>query len=175
MKKIITWFKTTKDVEKTLKWIENNTDYVWTGWNKPTKFIWRKKDFEKYQKKWWFYIVYGDELYYGNINYIDYGYEKINFKDLIKEYREVYVSDISIEDALKHEYKRILITELSWKCLSKYICVSSWEEKAFKNWEKYNICTRKYITKIPVETIEINWKIYSKNEVEERLKELNTL
>lgn len=58
MEKIITWFKTIEDVEETLQWIENNTDYVWLSWHKPTEYNWWKDDFFIKQNNWWFYLEY---------------------------------------------------------------------------------------------------------------------
>ena len=63
------------------------------------------------------------------------------------QYREVYVSDVSVEFALENKEKRVLITELPWK--HKYVCVENGHETDFKDWKGYFITTWKYIAEIP--------------------------
>ena len=61
--------------------------------------------------------------------------------------REVYVNDISKEDALNDKQKRICLGELNWK----YICVLLWQEETFNDCKDFTALFRKYIVEIPEE------------------------
>ena len=104
----------------------------------------RKSDWDT-----WYYVLY--RLYYA---------------DEFTEWEEVYVSSVSIEDALKCKEKRIYLTTLHWNVNGgNNLVVLKWDEKKYKNWEKYEFITFKYIAKIPKEeTIKI--KTTSWDEVE---------
>ena len=67
------------------------------------------------------------------------------------EYREVYVSSESVEDALEKKEKRILLYELPWKKRYKYQTVYEFDEKDFINYRNYNISFYDYIAEIPLE------------------------
>ena len=166
--KTITWFKTIEDVEKTLQWIEDNTNYTWDWEEKPTEYNWWKDNFNDCQNNWWFYIEYKDNFDYWIIN-CNWGWrEQINFKDLIwegfkaweelKAWEEVYVDEYSIENALEDKSKRIYLWNFNWKNL----CVEAGGEHSFKSWKSYSANSRNYIAKIPKEeTIKItadNWE-----------------
>lgn len=165
MTKLITWFKKIEDVERTLQWIEYNTDYRWAGWDKPTKYNWWKDNFNEYQEEWWFFINYKDKfMCWSMINifwFSNFLEEQINFKDLIweniKPWEYVYVSDKSVEDAIEAKIKRIYLWNFNWKNL----CVTYFDEK-FKKWKAYRTICWDYIAKIPKEeTIKIiaeNWQ-----------------
>lgn len=45
MTKLVTGFNTPDDVEKTLEWIERNTENAWHGGLRPTSLSYWKEDF----------------------------------------------------------------------------------------------------------------------------------
>ena len=71
---------------------------------------------------------------------------------LTPQYREVYVSDVSVEFALENKEKRILVAELPWNPEYKYICVAE-EREEFKISEEYTSNNWKYIAEIPKEEL----------------------
>lgn len=88
------------------------------------------------------------------------------------EYKYVYVSDISEEDALKEKEKRILLYELPWKAQHKYIVVWEYIEEQFIKWEYYETVGYKFITETP-EVITIKTEDWQELEIsEEKAKEL---
>ena len=74
-------------------------------------------------------------------------------------YRKVYVSDESVEEALKRKEERIFLAEIVWNDY-KYICVNEYYGKEFKNNKDYYVQSHKFISEIPTEstkeTIELN-------------------
>ena len=73
-------------------------------------------------------------------------------QDWYKEYKElfeneVYVSDISIENALDSKNKRIYLTTI-WQT---HICVTETYESNYRKWEFFSVSGWKYIVKIPKE------------------------
>jgi hypothetical protein len=73
--------------------------------------------------------------------------------DWVSEYREVYVSNESVEDALKTKHKRIFITELPLNPSYRYICVRHQYREEFEKWEKYEWDAWGYIAEIPNEEL----------------------
>ena len=72
-------------------------------------------------------------------------------------YRKVYVSDISIEDALIKKRERILITTLPKHTAQPHICVDEKYKEAFLKWGSYLYSSWYYIVEIPEEkTISIS-------------------
>lgn len=60
--KLVTWFKTPQDVERYLQAAEKKW-WVLNWWTyKPTEWNGWKSFFEKYQEKWWFCIIYWDNI-----------------------------------------------------------------------------------------------------------------
>jgi hypothetical protein len=156
MKQIITGFEIIEDVEKTLEFLEKQ----WvkrSDWDKLTEFDWWKAYFEEYQNDWWLWFKFKnirlDSYWSLNCFLEDEKLEQINFKSIInetmfKEWEEVYVSDKSVEDALKNKDKRIYL----WTFWKVNACVCKWFEEYYKDWEYFVIANRKYIAKIPAET-----------------------
>jgi len=88
-KTIITWFKTVKDVVKTLEFYEKTTDFEWRNDVKPTskenKEIWEEK-FKENQKALGFYLDFKDEFWFWSVlgrENQGYKYIKFDFKDLL--------------------------------------------------------------------------------------------
>lgn len=77
--------------------------------------------------------------------------EKAGYTELKEEPEWVYVSDISKEDALGWQVKRILITTLPGKAVYKYVCIGKWDEEAYLRWDKYNISVWPYAVPVPTE------------------------
>ena len=108
-----------------------------------------------------------------NISYI----ERIEIlEEEPKEWDYVYVSDESVEDALRKKEKRILITAIPWDTKYKYICVVDWNEDLYNDQKSYRWVHRRYIAPIPKEeqeeqeeivTIELKWKKYKAKLLEE--------
>lgn len=64
----------------------------------------------------------------------------------------VYVSDISVEDALKEKAKRILITDLGEQFEYRFICVEGVGNEIYLKWENnIDFASWKYISEIPKE------------------------
>lgn len=73
--------------------------------------------------------------------------------DSFVEWEEVYVSDESVEDAIKKWGKNIyLMKSKMWK----HLVVYSKDTDAYNEWEDFVLCTYSYVAKIPKEeTIEM--------------------
>lgn len=101
--KVIVWFKTVDDVNRTLRWMDNNTDYRWNSGDKPTEFTgWSDVFFKDLD----FILEYGDNMSYSfkSLNDSSYDVEEINFEALIWE--------ADVEESIKDEYveKGIMVT-----------------------------------------------------------------
>ena len=82
---IITWFKTKQDVWDTLKAMEEKW-WLWVSGQNPIWYSEWKKYFDEYQKNWWFALLYKDRFEYADCDFYWKRYwDKINFKDAIKE------------------------------------------------------------------------------------------
>ncbi len=65
--------------------------------------------------------------------------------------REVYINDVSEEDALKQKNKRICLGKFNWQ----YFCVSFYDREIYKSWESFTIKPWKHIAEIPNEPTNI--------------------
>jgi len=170
MNKIITGFKTKQDVRDVLKWIQNNTEFKWISWEKPTEFTEWEEYFNSYQKDWGFYIEYEDNFQYCSVNYDWEWKEQINFKDLIQEFKRWDI--VEVRDGKDKWKERIYIATIEW-AIYPYIVVNSNLEDEFKKWEKFDIIRYKQIRPLKkTYTITLEWKdIEISKESFEALKE----
>jgi hypothetical protein len=124
MKKIVaTWFTSIQDVDEYLKWLEDNTLFIWQSVHKPTddKTYWWWYKFEEYNLDW-FAIPYHDLFSYGKIShYKDNGYKEVNFKQIMKE------------NSLNLTKGDLVEVSMNWK---------DWKEKIYISTEEG--CTLKY-------------------------------
>lgn len=139
MDKIITGFKTIEDVEKTLQWIEENTEFRWNLNNEPTKLNWWKYCFKTYQDEWGFYIRYKKCLEYSNINWLQEQwttYEEINFKTLItpmeKTLDNLEKGDIVYDGRKYHPFMKVLFVLEPWL----YVMSDTWQTIASEDFKK---------------------------------------
>jgi len=63
----------------------------------------------------------------------------------------VYVSDVSVEDALSCKNKKFYLFTFPWNKTYKHCYLDSWWEESFKNNENYSVSVCKFIAKIPQE------------------------
>lgn len=79
----------------------------------------------------------------------------INKFTIKEEPHYVYVSDESVEDALEHKEKRILLHDLWEQFKYRYIVIVDDDKEKYLNWEKYiNWHYYDYIAEIPKEEAE---------------------
>ena len=181
---IITGFKTMEDVTATLQVMED-IGWIWFSMDKPTKTSGWKEYFEIYQIKWWFYLSNKNRFSFWSVNWAWKWAQQTNFKTFIsnnttmkKIPREVYVSDNGVGEAIINKLKRILIAELPWNAIYKYVCVDEDDTERFNSWKEY-ATSWKYIAEIPeeqiVETICIGSTKYDKKEFEKAVSHLKPI
>ena len=164
---IITWFSTTQDVEKVLEVFEKK-GYKWASWEDIFKAEERLNWFEKYQKRWGFFIKIMDDikiwsikhsiknrLAFWSINYLVElwleGVVKINFQDFLeRENKEVFTKWelVEVSECGSFWERRIFIEKFN----NGYSCVLSGIEDNYNNWNYYNTHLWDFIRKIPKKT-----------------------
>jgi hypothetical protein len=113
-------------------------------------------------------VIYWEELYYADNTVFAHW----------QVFQKVYVSDISVEDALEQKKERILLHTFPWNRKDKYSVVHFYDEDDFLRWENYIVEFWEYIAEIPLSpttkkvTVTIDWE---QKEIKITEEELNKL
>ena len=141
--------------------VEGNNE----GDNKEIWYSWARENLTKWDEYIISYIYSDLEI---KLEWYTYVFNSEQFKLSKPEYKTVYVSDISLEDALEYKEERILITTLPWKAIYKHVVVEDVSTEAFKEWDMYYTENYTYIADIPEETTTPE---YTMEELQEKLGE----
>ena len=119
-----------------------------------------KKDWDRCNdRKWYEYSwIIEEKVEFNDLS-------KIRLDNLILEWEEVYVSNSSIESALKDKNKRIFLYKTPWNKDYPFMVVIKDSMEEYKSWNDYLTTFYKYITKVK----EI--KEYTMEELTEKLGE----
>lgn len=97
-------------------------------------------------------------------------YNWIEIEEIMQEWDEVYVSDISEEQAIKNKDRYILLRA----CKNGYVCIVRMYEYCYKEWNTFGTTTWKYAVPIPqAKTLTIKTEDWQSLEIsEEKAREL---
>ena len=121
-------------------------------WDKITVYIWWMKDKCIVARKWkiWQTYVYSEWWQYFLLEDRDIKMWRENDNEL-KEWDIVYVSNDSEEDALKKKEERTYLWVVHERALTKYLVVYPWFSNSYKNNNKFDRDSAKYVVKKPIE------------------------
>jgi len=145
--------KAETDCWKIIEWeVCVEDDWVYILHNNP-QADWDKPNNKKWYSYTWSIYTSEDDCIFNNYTYKWIEIETLAHNEVEVDwvvYRYVYVSDDSEEEALESKYKKILLSTLSWKVYSKYICVDDSYTEDFLNWGYYDYLAWDYTVDIEI-------------------------